>query len=129
MTKAISLLELLIVIVILGILVSIAIVRYGNLAESARAAVAWSTLSNIIGAEKAYYWDQEPPAYTNNLNLLGFPTQQGNPTSFNDDYFTYSFDTSRNAAFAIRLNKDLGRKSYKMDVNGLKDAQAKDTYW
>jgi len=131
-----TLLELLIVITILGFLVMIAVIRYGNLLENSRASVAYVTLSNIIGAEKAYYWDQEPPAYTNNLTALGFPTNPSvSDNYFVDDYFNYSFNipaVGAPAAFALRrlVNGVLkAQKSYKMDIDGEKSSAVTNSYW
>lgn len=122
-----TLIELIIVITIIGILAMIALFRFGNVTEGSRASVAYVMLSNIIGAEKAWFWDIEPPAYSSSLSLLGFAAN-----TFQDDYFTYSFPTAgtgANCAFALRRSTATGRLSYKMDLNGAKYSAASDVVW
>lgn len=66
--RAFTLLELLIVIIILGILASIAMPRYLSSIEKSRDAEAYVHLSTIRIAELDYY--AEFHTYTNNFDLL-----------------------------------------------------------
>lgn len=93
-SKAFTLIELIIVITIIGILASIALVRYGPVLEHARSAEAMATLSEIAASERAYYLDYD--GYTATWSLLDrFDTA---PVS---DSFTYSVDTSGKYAQAL----------------------------
>ena len=108
---AFTLLELLIVIVVVGILAGIGVVAYLNAIEQARAAEAWTVLSNIINAEKRYYLEYN--SYTSTLTNLDIEV----PTSSN---FTFSF--SNPWAIANRVSAEGGRKSYRLNLNGTKES-------
>lgn len=56
--RAFTLIELIIVVTLIGILASIALIKYGPVMENARSAEAYSVLSQIVAAEKAYYLEK-----------------------------------------------------------------------
>ena len=66
--RGFTLLELMIVIIILGILVSIAIPLYGKAIERARATEAYSQLGGLRKAQQVYY--QRFQTYAANLTYL-----------------------------------------------------------
>ena len=65
-----TLIELLIVIVIIGILASIAIPKFANTKEKAYVATMKSDLRNLVTAEEGYF--AEGQAYTSDLAAAGF---------------------------------------------------------
>jgi prepilin-type N-terminal cleavage/methylation domain-containing protein len=84
--NAFTIIELLIVITLIGILMVVALVRYGPVAENARAAEAYSVLAQAAAGEKAYYVDNN--AYASAFTSLD--NFSVDPTSNN---FNYSIDT------------------------------------
>ena len=77
--NAFTIIELLIVITLIGILMVVALVRYGPVAENARAAEAYSVLAQAAAGEKAYYVDNN--AYTSAFTSLD--NFSADPTSNN----------------------------------------------
>jgi type IV pilus assembly protein PilA len=70
-TKGFTLIELLIVVVIIGILASIAIPKYQNIREKAWVAGMKSDLRNLVTAQEAYFADNVTYASTTtNLNII-----------------------------------------------------------
>ena len=67
--KAFTLIELLIVVVIIGIIASIAIPKYVNTKEKAYIANMKADLRNLMSAQEAYYADNN--AYANSTTVLG----------------------------------------------------------
>ncbi len=91
-----TLIELLIVVVIIGIIATFAIIRYGNVTESARRAEAYAVLSEIVTAEKRYYLDND--VYTTTItNLDSFSTA---PASDNFSFSVPSTDVDSGYALA-----------------------------
>jgi prepilin-type N-terminal cleavage/methylation domain-containing protein len=66
--KGFTLIELLIVVVIIGILASIAIPKFANTKEKAYLAAMKSDLRNLVTAEEAYFADSIK--YTSNLGTM-----------------------------------------------------------
>ena len=67
-SRGFTLIELLIVVVIIGILVSIAIPKFANTKQKAYVAQMKSDLKNLATAEEAYFYDST--AYTSSLAAL-----------------------------------------------------------
>jgi prepilin-type N-terminal cleavage/methylation domain-containing protein len=109
----VTLLELLIVIVVIGIIVGIGVVTYNGAIEQARAAEAWTVLSNIINAQRRFYLEYS--AYTSDLGALDIEVL----TSSN---FTFSFDNVNLWAIANRTSSAGGRKSYRLNLTGRKES-------
>ncbi|GMV07133.1 MAG: hypothetical protein AMXMBFR53_34080 [Gemmatimonadota bacterium] len=70
-----TLIELLIVVVIIGILASIAIPKFGAVREKAYLAAARADLRNLANLQDVYYNDAY--AYTTNFTSLGFDNTEG----------------------------------------------------
>lgn len=114
MKKAFTLVELLIVIVIIGILATLAVPQYNKMIERARGAEAKSILGALARANLAYYYehgdfaglvyDGVQPPYDNNSRGLAvdFPT--------NSKYWNYNVHKHTSAA------ADLGRSDPCADV-------------
>ncbi len=68
--KGFTLLELLMVVIIIGILVSIALPQFVKTTERSRAAQMLPLLATIRGAEIRYYASDPTNAYTTTLSLL-----------------------------------------------------------
>lgn len=112
-----TLVELIIVILIIGILAAIASIRYGNLAESARSAEAYSVLSEIVASEKRY--DLENDSYTTSFNNLDIDV----PASSNFTFNVPSANSSSGYVQAVRVNSNNGRLSYGMCLSSGKKNQ------
>lgn len=83
-----TLLEVMLIILVIGVLAVMAISQYGNTSEKARATEARLTLSRIRDAEFVYY--ERWGAYTGNVNLLAVEQNIWNPCSSNTSYYQYS---------------------------------------
>lgn len=118
MYNGLTLVELLIVVVVIGVLAAIGIVQYGQVMENARSAEAYSVLADVVAAEKAYFVDND--AYTATFsNLHSYTTA---PTSSNFTYSIPSIDSSTGYAQAARVSALGGRKSYGMCLDSGKRA-------
>jgi prepilin-type N-terminal cleavage/methylation domain-containing protein len=73
--RGFTLIELLIVVVIIGILASIAIPKFANTKEKAYLASMKSDLRNLATAQEAFLFDSL--TYTTNLALLNYSTSAG----------------------------------------------------
>ena len=73
--RGFTLIELLIVVVIIGILASIAIPNFRNTKGKARAAGLKSDLRNLATAQEAYFYDNS--TYTTNLSVLNVSLSPG----------------------------------------------------
>ena len=77
-----SLIELLIVLVIIGILTSIAVPTFANTKEKAYLAAMKSDLRNLATAQEAYFSDNQ--MYTTNTTAVGFSPSPGVSVSVPD---------------------------------------------
>jgi prepilin-type N-terminal cleavage/methylation domain-containing protein len=77
-----TLIELLIVVVIIGVLASIAIPKFANTKGKAYAASMRSDLRNLATAEEGYYFSHE--AYTTDLSELDFQPSSGVEITFGE---------------------------------------------
>ncbi|MCX5705550.1 MAG: type II secretion system protein [Candidatus Omnitrophica bacterium] len=118
---AFSLIELLIVIVLVGILAAIAVARYGPVAESARAAEAYSVLAQAVAGEKAYYVDNT--AYTTTFsNLDNF---SATPSSSNFSFTINIAAAGSEYVLATAAGAPAGTTNYYMCIaTGKKDKGA-----
>ena len=95
-----TLLEMMVVVILIGILASIALPRYIRTVEKGRAAEAKHNLGVIRDAELAYYIEFN--AYAPNLTAI---QQNSLPTACNASYyFNYSISVA-GAAFTITANR------------------------
>jgi len=89
-----TLLEIIVVIVIIGVVASLAIPRMTTTFERFRASEGVQILTALLHAQKAYF--QENSAYTNDLNLLDI-------TIDNPEFFTPSVAVANPIAMATRI--------------------------
>jgi len=111
--KAFTLIELTLVSVIIGILATVAIVRYINVIERSRSAEAYSTLADIASAESAYYTEND--AYTTTWSALD--RYDAAPTGQNFDFSTALANVSSGYVKAIHAASK-GSVDYYMCING-----------
>jgi type IV pilus assembly protein PilE len=95
-----TLVEIIVVVILIGILASIALPRYIRIVEKGRAAEAKHNLGLIRDAELAYYIEFD--AYTANLTALQLTTIPANCTS--SFYFNYSVAVA-GAAFTATADR------------------------
>ncbi|MDD4957286.1 MAG: type IV pilin protein [Candidatus Omnitrophica bacterium] len=97
--KGFTMLELLMVVIIIGILATLAVPQYMSFVEKARAAEAVGTIGAIRTAENLN--KLEAGTYTSNVNELSldFPTQ-GNTT-----YWTYSVSSATDTGFVVTATR------------------------
>jgi type IV pilus assembly protein PilA len=74
-TRGFTLIELLIVVVIIGILASIAIPKFSSTKGQAYLAAMRTDLRNLATAQEGYYYSNN--TYSNNLSSLNFGTSSG----------------------------------------------------
>ncbi len=115
--KGFTFIELVVVAIIIAVLAAIAVQRYYNVIEPARGAKAWSTLSDIVTAEKRYYLENDN--YTTTLTDLDI--YDADPSTADDD-FTHSFVDPW--ARANRVSATGGRLSYRLNLDGTRESIA-----
>lgn len=111
--RGFTLLEILIVVIIVGILGSLALPRFIGAVEKARAAEAFANLGSLRNSLNRYYLERQ--SFTTNFNLL----DMGDPNSISSDaqggnrYFSYSVVATDSAAltFTIRASRTSGRNA------------------
>jgi len=93
--KGFTLVELMIVVVIIGILASIAIPKFGAVVARAKLSELKQGLWHIVRLEEAYYYAH------NQYEAFDFTDTQCVPIGFSqpDGHFIYSFDTADNTAY------------------------------
>ena len=107
--RGLTLLELLITVIILGILATFAIPGFGKMVERSRVKDAQTTLNMIFQAERIYRLDQTPPTYGNLADLYP-PLGQylpGNPNNANWN-FTVTIPTPPAATFTATATRNSG---------------------
>lgn len=75
MKKGFTLIEVLIVVIILGILATLAIPQFARMTRRARLAEAWAGLGGVRTAEAVYFMEWN--AYTATMDDLDFDTPSG----------------------------------------------------
>ncbi len=90
-TKAFTLIELMIVVAIIGILAAIAIPNFLKFQARSKQSEAKANLKACFTAEKSYY--QEKDTYSPNIGDIGFSPERGN---------RYTYDTGGNALYEAR---------------------------
>lgn len=97
--RGFTLLELMIVVVVLGILASVAVPQYLKTVEKAHISEALSMLGQIRSAEARYY--AEYRTYSSSLNTLDFsPTDTSGLPSY-----TYAVDSATANDFCLRATR------------------------
>jgi len=112
--KGFTLLELMIVVIIIGILASLAVPRFIDAAKRAKESEAASILGSIRASQMRYYLEHD--AYTTTIGDLDL-SLTANPT----EYYTYSAldgsDADENIGQAA-ARTDTGLTSYRIAENG-----------
>lgn len=90
--RGFTLVELMIIVVIIGILATLAIVRYGNVSEKAYSAEAFTALARIVSAENVFRLENN--TYTTNLADLDLDVTDPNAISPNFSYDIVNIDDS-----------------------------------
>jgi len=113
--SAFTLIELMIAVVIIGILATLAVAKYGPVSEKAYSAEAYSVLAQIASAENSYI--AEFNVYTSDITRLdiGSSTTTGTNLSTN---FNYTVNVSSGYARADRTKTNRATQNYYMCLNG-----------
>jgi len=111
--RGVTLLELLVVIIIVGILAGLGTVRWGIVVENARSAEAYSMLAEIVNSERAYYAEHD--RYNDDFTELD--RFEEDPTS---DNFIYSLNLGAATNYAKATARDTNKNSYFMCLESSK---------
>ena len=103
--KGFTLLELLMVVIIVGVLASLALPQYSGFIEKARAAEATATIGAIKNAEALY--KLESSNYSSSLTDLGMSTV---PTAGDAQYWTYGVAGTAGTSYAVTATRS-GKKA------------------
>jgi len=104
--RGFTLLELLVVVIIVGILATIAVPSFTRAMERARQTEATAFLDTLKTAEEAYY--QENQAYTSSFSLIMVDKPVDASTKH---YFTYSLDATSTTFTGRGVRKTTGGKN------------------
>ena len=97
--RGFTMLELLMVVIIIGILATLAVPQYMGFIEKARAAEAISTIGAIRTAESLY--KLETGSYTTAITSLGITI----PTAGASTYWTYNMSSAGDASFSVTATR------------------------
>ena len=89
MKKAVTLLELLIVVLIIGVLATIAVPRFTNMMLKAKTAEGWMNLDAVRKAVMIYRMENDAPPVDGNNYLIFSYLDIGNPNTAPDGRFNY----------------------------------------
>ena len=127
MQKAFTLVELIIVVIIIGVLLSIGMTIYSKTQEKGRAAEARTILGYIRTAEENYRLDKD--TYTTVLSELDVDGVSGDCVSQTINYFNYVINPANSTAFTITATrctsggkvpaKSGSAYSFTLDQNGI----------
>lgn len=112
--KGFTLIQTLMVVIIIGIVASIAIPMYQKAAENSHKAEATSTLSTIWAAEKRYHIDNK--TYTGRLDELDIDI----PASA---YYAFSIASATADDFTARAQRMGSGQNYTITINAAGDMQ------
>ena len=105
--RGFTLLEVLMVVIIIGILATLAIPQYTKTVEKARASEAYSNLGSIRKAEWIFYNEQSPQTFTTNFASLYIES----PNSNANRNFNYTVGGVSATAFTVSAARASGTNS------------------
>ncbi|MCQ9208806.1 MAG: prepilin-type N-terminal cleavage/methylation domain-containing protein [Omnitrophica bacterium] len=113
--RGFTLLELMIVVIIIGILASLAIPRFIRATLRARSAEALTNLGMLRSSEWRYYMESASSVFTGNFTFLDID----NPNLLPNVKFTYTIPTATASALSIKAEYKLDTSKYiTMDKDG-----------
>jgi len=123
-SKGITLIELLIVIVIVGVLAAIAIPAYTNYMQRARRADAKTALEQVRAAQEM--WRAEKGGYATNTAAL--QNTMGAPSTTINQYYTWNFSVQNSTSFTAQAVPQGSQASdpggtLRIDQDGTKTSQ------
>ncbi len=106
-TKGFTLLEVLMVVIIIGVLATLAIPQYTKTVEKARATEAYSNIGTLRKAEWIFYNEKNPQTFTTAVGSLDIE----NPNSSATRNFSYTVGGVSATAFTITASRRSGVNS------------------